>query len=187
VEQGSVKFAVNAFDIRQSNLPGVDPVDRNFLINLGTVRSEGASASLSLPLGAIAFPGLTEWTLSMRSQLTRQYARVVQRVSATQGTEVVGSPRDFGSLRFVSQQAASAAWLSFIGVGERAGDPTRSFTAPGYVRTDLGFTWTPAVGKKLDVALLNARNLNYVQALSAADNVWQGGKRRLVATATLNW
>jgi hypothetical protein len=187
VEQGSVKFAVNAFDIRQSNLPGVDPVDRNFLINLGTVRSEGASASLSLPLGAIAFPGLTESTLSMRSQLTRQYARVVQRVSATQGTEVVGSPRDFGSLRFMSQQAASAAWLSFIGVGERPGDSNGSFTAPGYIRTDLGFTWTPAVGKKLDVVLLNARNLNYVQALSAADNVWQGGKRRLVATATLNW
>ena len=183
--RGATRFNFNAFLAKQTNLPAVDPIDRNYLVNLGTIRSEGATLSGVVALngeGAFADTGNEAWLLD--GSITRQRARVVQRTSATQGAELPGVPAGYGSVRLTRNAHPYKAWVALVGTGERPGDGNGSFKAPGYLRTDVGLSFAWQTNTQVDLSCLNLADLRYVQALSAPDNVWQGNRRRFTATLT---
>ena len=163
-------LVLTAFDIRQSNLPGTDPADRDFLVPVGNVRASGLSASAT-----------TQWLgLDWRANATHQVLRVETVSSTDQGRLLPGTPQDLGSLRVSKAMPAMGVvtWLQPFWVGKRPADGTGSLYAPGFVRWDAGASLQYS-NWHWNVAIENAFDKRYVQAISAADNVWQGSRRRV--------
>ena len=164
------QWVLSAFDIRQSNVPGTDPADSDFLVPVGHVRGRGLSVS-----------AMTQWLgLDWRANATHQVLRVDAGSSTDQGRLLPGTPQDLGSLR-VSKAMPSigvAAWLQPFWVGKRPADDAGSLYAPGFVRWDMGANLQRG-NWYCNVALENALDKRYVQAISAADTVRQGQRRRL--------
>ena len=172
----SGKASLQAFDVLQSNLPRRDPRDPDAFVLIGAVRSTGISAALDLQHGPFAF----------KTALTQQHARVLN-VSAAQGNELIGVPARFGSAS-VSVKSSVGLWaLQAQGASSLAGDASASFRASGYVV--YGLRWQAPLaadtkhqlqwGARLD----NALDRRYVRALTGADNVWQGQRRKLTVWA----
>jgi outer membrane receptor protein involved in Fe transport len=175
----SGKASLQAFDVLQSNLPRRDPRDPDAFVLIGAVRSTGISAALDLQKGPFAF----------KTALTQQHARVlnVSAVSTAQGNELIGVPARFGSAS-VSVKSSVGLWaLQAQGASSLAGDASASFRASGYVV--YGLRWQAPLaadtkhqlqwGARLD----NALDRRYVRALTGADNVWQGQRRKLTVWA----
>ena len=172
----SGKASLQAYDIVQSNLPRRDPADPDAFILIGAVRSTGLSAALDLQYDHLTF----------KSALTQQNARILN-VTAAQGDQLVGVPAKFGSAS-VSAKTASGVWaLQAQGASSLAGDAKESFRAPGYVV--YGARWqapqTANAAKPLQwgIRLDNLLDKSYVRALTGADNVWQGQRRKLTIWA----
>lgn len=164
------QWVLTAFDIRQKNLPGTDPVDRDYLVPVGNVHATGLSASW-----------VTQWLgLDWRANITRQRVRVDVATGASQGDLLPGTPQNLGSLRISKAVPAlrGLVWLQPFWVGKRPADDAGSLYAPGFVRWDAGAAFQRG-NWHWSVALENALDKRYVQALSAADTVWQGPRRRL--------
>ena len=168
--RNSVSLAV--FDLRQSNLPAKDPGDPDALVLIGSNRSQGVELKTDFHAGAF------HW----QAAATQMNARVEDRVSATQGSYLVGTPRIYGSLRVSTPlRGGLQAWAGAQGAGSRPGDDNESFSAPGYVVMSLGLQSSPADGKSLrwGASVQNLADITYVRALTGADNVWQGPRRSL--------
>ena len=164
------QWVLSAFDIRQSNLPGTDPADKDFLVPVGNVRASGLSVS-----------AITRWLgLDWRANATHQVLRVDAVSSTDQGRLLPGTPQDLGSLR-VSKAMPSigvTTWLQPFWVGKRPADGAGRLYAPGFVRWDVGANLQRS-NWYWNVAIENALDKRYVQAISAADTVWQGPRRRV--------
>ena len=170
------KVSLQMFDIMQSNLPRRDPIDPDAFVLIGAVRSTGLTAALDLDFGQLAF----------KSAVTQQNARVLN-VTAAQGNQLAGVPALFGSAS-ISAKTVSGVWaLQAQGAGKLAGDAKESFSAPGYVV--YGARWqvptfaNPAKSTQWGIRLDNLLDKSYVRALSGADNVWQGQRRKLTIWA----
>ncbi len=160
--------AVSVFDIRQKNLPGTDPVNKDYLVPVGSILAQGVSLSVQAE----------KWGLNWNLNTTRQLVRVDTPVKASQGRRVPGVPEYLGGLRISSpyQAQGMGAWLNPFWVGRRPADSHATVSAPGFVRWDTGLSWQQARWQ-LSATLLNAFDKRYVQALDAPDNVWQGARR----------
>lgn len=161
------------FDLEQSNLTATDPLDRNALITIGTIRVQGAETALRWEQG----------TLSWRANMGWQRAWNASKTSRSLGDRIVNVPAAYGAMRLAWH--ASRDWLlwgAVAGVGQRAGDPENTFTAPGYATLSAGATYR--IDRKTSVALDvgNLADKRYVEALSANDNVYQGERRHVTAT-----
>lgn len=170
-QQQPHQWMLTAFDIRQKNLPSPDPVDRDYLVPVGNVRATGLSAS-----------AVTQWLgLDWRVNITRQRVRVDTATGTSQGNLLPGTPQNLGSLRISKAMPAvrGLVWLQPFWVGKRPADDVGSLYAPGFVRWDAGASFQRG-NWHWSVALENALDKRYVQALSAADTVWQGPRRRLM-------
>lgn len=169
----SGKFSLRAFDILQSNLPRRDPKDPDAFLLTGAVRSTGISAALNIQLGALEF----------KSALTQQNARVKNLAAGAQGTALAGVPARFGSASVSAKSAAGLWTVQAQGASSLAGDAVSSFRASGYVV--YGLRWqapqTAGVADSLQwgVRVDNALDRRYVRALTGADNVWQGERRKV--------
>lgn len=166
---------LSLFTIDQKNLPTTDPVHPAFLINLGSVRAKGAALGQSWLAGKDSLLS-GKWTAS----LSYLEARVEELTFATQGRAIVGVPHGQGSVRWEpAPQNGIQPWVQLVGIQQRPGDANASFYAPGYVRTDMGARYRLDEKANLSVALNNAADIRYVQALSGPSDVWQGARRKL--------
>ena len=169
-DRNSVSLA--AFDLRQSNLPARDPSDPDALVLIGSNRSQGVEVRADFHTGAL------HW----QAAATQMNARVEDRVSATQGGYLVGTPDAYGSLRVSTPLPGGLqAWASVQGAGSRPGDDKNSFSTPGYGVMSLGLQSNLSDGKSLrwGASVQNLADISYVRALTGADNVWQGPRRSL--------
>jgi TonB-dependent Receptor Plug Domain len=169
-ESANDKVSVSLFNITQSNIPGVDPLDRDYLVPIGTVRSQGASVQAS-----VKWLGL-QWA----ANTSVQHVRVVTPADTSQGPQLPGVPAVFGSLRVSTQETKQGlqAWVNPSWSARKPADANGSVYAPGYVRWDSGLVYKQT-GWQINLSALNLFDLRYVQALNATDNVWQGPRRRV--------
>ena len=161
-------ISVSAFDIRQDNLPGKDPADRNYLVPVGSVHSQGVTLS-----GKAVLLGL-----SWQANATYQDVRVAKPVSATQGNFVPGTPHVLGAVNVGTPEKSQGveSWVSAFGTGRRPADSKGTIYAPGFVRWDVGASYKQGAWQ-VAALIQNIFDLRYVQALNASDNVWQGPRR----------
>ena len=172
LQTGRNNVSLAAFDLRQSNLPAKDPSDPDALVLIGSNRSQGVEVKADFYTGAL------HW----QAAATQMNARVEDRVSATQGGYLVGTPDAYGSLRVSTPLPGGLqAWASVQGAGSRPGDDKNSFSAPGYGVVSLGLQSNLSDGKSLrwGASVQNLADISYVRALTGADNVWQGPRRTL--------
>jgi outer membrane receptor protein involved in Fe transport len=177
-ERGRQKLQFSIYDIRQSNLAGRDPSDSNYLIPVGAARSSG--------LQFTARQSYEDFALYAGGTL--QHARTTTTTSAAQGPYLPGIADRYGALGGTWQPRMhdrTAVDLKMIATGARPGDSTGSFFAPGAAVWNLNVSGTVAGGSTAEwsIGLVNLFDRRYVRALSAADNVWQGERRKL----TLTW
>lgn len=175
-DEGASRLHAALFNIEQSNLTTTDPLDRNSLIAVGTIRSTGLEIEGRRALGA---------GFALAGQAATQRVRNVRKIVQGLGDELPGVPSHFGSVtlekRF-SGASASKLWATITAIGKRWGDTGNTFTAPGYSRVDMGATFFAAKDTEFLLMIANALDKRYVAAISAADDVYQGERRRLSAT-----
>lgn len=172
---GNNRVHLAFFDIEQSNLTTTDPLDPTALIATGTVHSTGVDLQGRLALGG---------GLALTGQISAQQVRNVEKADPTMGNALPGIPRQFGALtleKLIAGAPGTKLWGTLAFVGRRQGDIGNTFTAPGYSRLDLGasIAWDKATSFIL--LLANSLDKRYVEAITNADNVYQGERRRLTA------
>lgn len=175
-DRQKLQFAI--YDIRQSNLAGRDPSDSNYLIPVGAARSSGLQFTARQSFEDIA----------LYAGGTLQHARTTTATSAAQGPYLPGIADRYGVLGGVWQSGVHdwpAVDLKMIATGPRPGDSTGSFFAPGAAVWHLNVFGTAAgvTDAQWSIGLVNLFDTRYIRALSAADYVWQGERRKL----TLTW
>lgn len=161
-------FSMSYFDIKQSNLPGVDPVDKDASVLIGANRSFGLEFNTTLKTDFVKF-GTT---------VTLLKARVVNPTSVDQGAFLVGTPSAYGAVHLtfplVNRYEASTR---LVFASSRPGDDVASFKAPGYGVLNLSVK-SPRMGSfRWGAEISNALDKRYARAISGADNVWQGSRR----------
>ena len=120
----------------------------------------------------------TQWELGWKTQV--QHHQLVLSAFDIRQSNLPGTPQDLGSLRVSKAMPAIGVvtWLQPFWVGKRPADAAGSLYAPGFVRWDAGASLQHG-NWHWSMAIENALDKRYVQAISAADNVWQGPRRRL--------
>lgn len=177
-ERGRQKLQCAIYDIRQSNLAGRDPSDRNYLIPVGSARSSGLQFTVRQ-----SFEGIVLYAGG-----TLQHARTTVPTSTAQGPYLPGIADRYGALGGTWQPRMhdrTTVDLKMIVTGARPGDSAGSFFAPGAAVWNLNVSGTVAGGSaaQWSIGLVNLFDRRYVRAIGAADNVWQGERRKL----TLTW
>lgn len=177
-KQGDQSLQVTLFDIQQTNLAAVDPTDRNYLIPFGAARSSGLQFTARHTVD----------TITWYAGATLQNARVTTPTSASQGVYIPGMADRYGAVG-ATWQPRAAHWPTFdlkmLAIGERPGDSNGSFFAPGVAVWNLNvFGKAPGtLSAQWALGVWNLLDTRYVRALSAADYVWQGERRKF----TLSW
>lgn len=169
--QWGVKLAL--FDLQQSNLTATDPLDRNALVTIGTIRVQGVETAARWDHG----------TLSWNANMGWQRAWNAAKTSSRLGDRIVNVPSVYGAIRL--NWRADPSWLlwgALAGVGQRAGDPENTFTAPGYATVSAGVQYRIDLKTSASLEVGNLADKRYVEALSADDNVYQGERRHITAT-----
>jgi len=123
------------FDLTQTNIAEADPIDPNFVIPVGDVRSRGVELDIA---GQITdnFRVILAYTHLFE-------AEIIDGEPDLEGNRFLNSPRNslglYGEYEF-TQGALNGLSLGagLVYVGERAGDTANSFTVPSFVRVDLG-------------------------------------------------
>ena len=165
---GNHYFAMQVFDLRQSNLPARDPGDSDSFVVVGANRSRGLTASAGLRQAAYDLSGAITW----------QRVRVEDPVSASQGQFIVGVPATYGVLTAVAPSRLGRWTAQVRGAASLPGDTQRSFRAPGYAVWNFGWEAPTADTLRWGARVENAFDRRYVRALTGADNVWQGERRK---------
>lgn len=167
----NAKLAV--FDLEQSNLTAADPLDKNALITIGAIRVQGVETAMRWNHGALSWTANVAW----------QRAWNAAKTSNALGDRIVNVPPVYGAIRLNWRASPDwQLWGAVAGVGQRQGDVENTFTAPGYATASAGARYqiTPRTSAALEIA--NIRDKRYVEALTAADNVYQGERRRFIVT-----
>ena len=177
-ERGRQKLQFSIYDIRQSNLAGADPSDRNYLIPVGAARSSGLQFTARQSIENFA----------LYAGATFQHARTTTTTSAAQGPYLPGIADRYGALGGIWQPSMydrTSVDLKMIATGPRPGNSAGSFFAPGVAVWHLNVSGTVAgeSAAQWSIGLVNLFDRRYIRALSAADNVWQGERRKI----TLSW
>jgi len=162
--------AVQLFDVLQTNLPARDPNDRDAFVLVGANRSKGVTGSIKWQFGPVDIGGA----------LTFQRVRVQSATIPGQGNHVVGVPSRFGALTLAVRSSNGTFSARLQGAGSLAGDSRASFSAPGYGVSALSWSPNAQDGFRWGARIDNALDKRYVRALTGADNVWQGERRKLV-------
>lgn len=165
------------FHINRSNLGATDPADRDYFILRGNVRSRGVQVrgGWQLPGGA--------W---LQGAITAQHVRADNGLG--RASHVAGVPHVYGALRLDGPALHGVTpWVRVIAVSHRPGDASASFRAPGFGVVDMGVRSQTAKGLAWGLTLENAADRRYVRALTSAENIWQGTRRRIRAWVEYGW
>jgi iron complex outermembrane recepter protein len=158
------------FDLTQTNIGEADPVDSDFVIPVGDVRTRGLELDVA---------GKITDNFSLIAAYTHFFeAEIISNNSGLEGNRLANAPRnsfgiygkyDFteGALRGLSLGAG------LIYVDERAGDNANTFEAPDYIRVDLGAAYK-VNNLTFRVAIENLFNEKYVVGSTNRANITQG-------------
>jgi outer membrane receptor protein involved in Fe transport len=164
-------LAALLFHIDRSNLSATDPADRDYFILRGNVRARGVQVRGGWPL-----PG-GAW---LQGAATAQHVRAHNGLG--RASHVAGVPHVHGALRLDGPALHGAVpWVRVVAASHRPGDAGASFRAPGFGVVDVGVRGQAAHGLAWGLALENAADRRYVRALTSAENIWQGTRRRVHA------
>lgn len=169
-------YSVSYFVIKQSNLPAVDPLDKDALVLIGTNESKGVEINTAFQGEHFKWGGA----------LTFVKTRITQPISATQGEYLTGTPSAYGALFAtapIGRGFETTARVIFA--ANRPGDDAASFKAPGYGVLNLGLRSSRKDSVRWGLDINNVFDRSYVRAISGADNVWQGNRRAVRAWVEL--
>ena len=79
----------------------------------------------------------------------------------------------------------SAVWLGVTAVGPRMGDAANTVRVAGFARVDAGAHAGWPGGHSVQFGVRNLENLRYVEAVTAADDVFQGPLMQFWLTCTI--
>lgn len=162
--------ALQAFWLRQTNVPAVDPADPTAFVLWGTTASRGVVISARMHWGA--------WNL--RGALTAQTARIETPTGSGTGRYLVDTPDHFGAFTLSRSIATGVFAWSLQASGRRPMDSTGSAWTPEYTVHNLEYRQKhPESHGQWVVRLQNAGDLRYARAATGIDNVWQGERRKL--------
>lgn len=174
-----LKWATNTMNIntaiyriRLENLTMRDPTDINALISTGTREVKGIELGGNIKFGAWRLSASANWLKSLNTTKTAN----------NQGDAFVNVPRFSTNLRITNERLLASGgkfytWLSAVSVGKRYGDIANSFTVGSYRRYDLGADWQQ--GKiTWSARIRNLGDTRYVESISSASDVYQGGRRQ---------
>lgn len=163
-------YSASYFDIKQSNLPAIDPLDKDASILIGTNKSQGVEFNAAFKSDFL------KWGAAF----TVLKARVAQATSPDQGVYLSGTPSAYGAVHIIFPLSAGFETTArVIFAASRPGDDVASFKAPGYGILNLSLR-SPSIGTiRWGLEVNNALDKRYVRAISGADNVWQGNRRTL--------
>lgn len=168
------KLNINSaiYRIRLENLTMRDPLDINALISTGVREVKGAELGGNASLGAWRLSAGANWLDS----------RNVSKTSLVQGEAFVNVPRFSANIRIANEHHfASGArlhtWLGAVSVGKRYGDVANSFKVASYRRYDLGAEWRQG-RVTWSARVRNVADKRYVESISSASDVYQGGRRQ---------
>ena len=173
--QGTQKLQISIYDIDQSNLAGVDPADKNYVVPVGSARSSG-----------LQFSARQSWaSFAVYTGATFQRARTIVTTSAAQGPYLPGIADRYGVVGATWQpreRDGLSVDMKMIAIGDRPGDSVGSFFAPGAAVWNLNVSGkVPGVSAaQWSIGVTNLFDTAYIRALSAADFVWQGERRKLM-------
>lgn len=158
------------------NLPMTDPLDKTAKISAGRRRVKGMELSGRLDHGPWAISAHGNWLA------TRQLVSTATWL----GDAFPGVPAFSAGLSLAHTLPAVAghpltARLDAVHVGERHGDAANSFKVGSYRRYDFGLH-AKRGRYDLDLTVRNLFDTRYIAAISAKDDVYQGERRRLIAT-----
>ena len=168
------RWSATVFDIRQTNLPKTDPLDKNFVVLAGAAQVKG----LVLTTG-FKYQGVV-----VEANATFQRGTSADPSSPALVSLLVGQPQWLGGVRLERTVGANSWWVNPHWRSQRPADAQGTLYAPTFVRWDAGLLHKLSNTSTLALQIDNVFDKRYVQAISADDNVWQGPRRRLSVQLT---
>lgn len=170
------------FQITRRNVAASDPVDFDYVIQIGRARSRGVEVELP----AVLSP---RWRLI--ANYTYLDAKVLEDSFATPGAKLVNAAEHAASL-WTTYDLAGPLKGASIGlgaqhIGKRAGNTDNSITLPGYTRVDANLAYSFDAGFGPLRAQLNALNLFddfYYDSGGAFIPLYPGAPRTVTASLT---
>jgi iron complex outermembrane receptor protein len=173
-----ISLQLAGYDLTQSNLLALDPLDRDYQIPTGARQTRGIELEAELDV-------------TQQLQLQASYSHidneVVEDFQGLLGKTASGVPKNMGSVRinWIPNPVYSAN-LGVVGIGKRYGDATNSFVLPGYARVDAGLLYEHRV-LTLRLTIENLTDERYIAAPFAEDDLYQGKRRELIAGIGYRW
>lgn len=162
--------ALQAFWLRQTNVPAKDPADPTAFVLRGTTASRGVVLSARTHWGA--------W--NAHGALTAQTARIETPTGSGTGRYLVDTPDHFGAFTVSRPLAAGVLAWAVQASGRRPMDSTGSAWTPEYAVHNFEYRQKhPESHGQWVLRLQNAADLRYARAATGIDNVWQGDRRKL--------
>ncbi|WP_164523366.1 TonB-dependent siderophore receptor [Sphingomonas koreensis] len=179
---GRLTPTIAAFQITRRNVAASDPLDFDYVIQIGRARSRGVEVELP----AVLSP---RWRLI--ANYTYLDAKVLEDSFATPGAKLVNAPEHAASLWTTYDLTGSLKGAS-IGfgaqhIGKRAGNTDNSIMLPAYTRVDANLAYTFDAGFGPLRAQLNVLNLFddfYYDSGGAFIPLYPGAPRTVTASLT---
>ena len=168
------------YQLKQYNLPRIDPIDRDYQITLGEIISHGLEIEMSGQL-------TEQW------QVLANYSWIDAK-DKVQRTMLRSTPKHSGALWSNYQFPWNPFWANgklkvgggLIFVDKRFGDDANSFQVAGYIRPDFFIAYQlPPVDFRLNIE--NVFDKRYVSTSVADDTVVQGNRRFIQASMAVNF
>ena len=168
------RWSATVFDIRQTNLPKTDPLDKNFVVLAGAAQVKGLVLTTGFKYQGVA----------VEANATFQRGTSKDPSSPALVSLLVGQPEWLGGVRLERTVGATSWWVNPHWRSQRPADAQGTLYAPAFIRWDAGLLHKLSNTSTLALQIDNVFDKRYVQAISADDNVWQGPRRRLSVQLT---
>lgn len=176
-------YTVSVYEIKQRNVLSADPVDSDYSVQTGEIRSRG-----------IEFEGKMQLTRDLNLLANYSYSAVKVTESTTAGAR--------GKRPVATPSTLASAWLDYrlaglglpnltVGAGVRYvghtyADEANTVRVPSYTLVDAMARYDIDKSLSLAVNALNLANRQYAAACSYG-TCWQGSGRSVVATMKYRW
>jgi len=170
------------FELTQTNLAEPDPLNPDFNILVGEVRSRGLELDVA---------GKITDNFSLIATYTLLDAEITESTTGFQGNRPASVPRNSASLwgkYDFTQGALTGLSLAagLIYVGDRQGDSENTFDVPGYVRVDLAAAYQ-VDNLTFRLGIENLFDERYVESSSDTANVFQGSPLAVTGSVTVRF
>lgn len=177
---GRLEPTVALFDIRRRNGVVSDPLDFNYVIQVGEQRSRGVEIDVPYMISP-------QWR--MLASFTQMKAEISQDSDpALVGNLLANAPRRTASIwstyDFAGEARGLSAGVGAIHVGARQANTANSFTLPAYTRWDanVAYRFGAAQRYKLQATVQNLTDKRYYDSGGSFVPTYPGAPRNLLVT-----